>query len=139
MITKDKSLRKVVVRTRGGEVIPGFANKELIKNSLEIISNKGQERTFRLESLKAVYFVKDFAGNPEYNEIKFLTEEPTGSMLWVRLKFYDGEVQEGKVPNDLELFCAPGFFLWPLDRDTNNECVYVIKSSLKSLSILQLA
>ncbi len=138
MITKDKSLRKVVVRTRSGEVIPGFANQALIKNKLEIITNKGEERTFSLENLKAVYFVKDFAGNPEYDEIKFLTEESTVSMLWVRLEFYDGEVQEGKVTNDLELFCAPGFFLWPLDRDTNNECVYVIKSSLQAFSILQI-
>ncbi len=139
MITKDKSLRKVVVRTRGGEAIPGFANQALIKNTLEIITNKGQEQTFSLEDLKAVYFVKDFEGNPGYDEIKFLTEEPTGSMLWVRLKFCDGEVQEGKITNDLELVCAPGFFLWPLDRDTNNECVYVIKSSLQSFSILQVS
>ena len=86
--------------------------------------------------MSAVFFVKDFQGNPEYDEIKFLNKQAVSSMIWVRVEFFDGEVLEGKIANDMELISSPGFFLWPSDRDTNNKTVYVIKSSLKNFTIL---
>jgi len=132
----DSSLQKVVVRTRDGEVIPGFAHQDRISNTLKIITQQGKEQKFSIDQLKAVFFVKDFQGNPEYDEIKFLNKQSVSSMVWVRVKFYDGEVLEGKIPNNMELICSPGFYLSPSDRDTNNKRVYVIKSSLKDFTFL---
>ena len=132
----ESSLQKVVVRTRDGEVIPGFANQDRIKNTLKIITQQGKEQTFSMDKLKAVFFVKDFQGNPEYDEIKFLTKQIVSSMIWVRVEYFDGEVLEGKSPNNMELICSPGFYLSPSDQDTNNKRVYVIKSALKNFTVL---
>ena len=80
--------------------------------------------------------MKDFKGNPEYDEIKFLNKQSVSSMIWVRVEFFDGEVLEGKILNNMELICSPGFYLSPSDQDTNNKRVYVIKSSLKNFTVL---
>ena len=130
------SLHKVIVRTRDGKVIPGFANQEAIKKTLKIITPQAKEQTFDTEKIKAVFFVKDFKGDPGYDEIKFLNKESASSMIWVRVGFFDGEVLEGKIANNLELLCSPGFYLWPSDPDTNNKFVYIIKSALRDFTIL---
>ncbi len=135
-MSDDSSLHKVIVRTRDGEVIPGFANQDRVKKTLKIITQRGKERTFSLDKLKAVFFVKDFQGNPEYDEIKFLNKQTVSSMIWVRVEFFDGEVLEGKISNNMDLICSPGFYLSPSDQDTNNKRVYVIKSSLENFTVL---
>ncbi len=132
----DSSLHKVIVRTRDGEVIPGFANQNRVKNRLKIITQQGKEQTFSLDKLKAVFFVKDFKGNPDYDEIKFLNKQSVSSMIWVRVEFFDGEVLEGKILNNMELISSPGFYLSPSDQDTNNKRVYVVKSSLKNFTVI---
>ena len=133
---EDSSLQKVVVRTRDGEVIPGFANQDVMNSTLKIITQQGKEQKFSIDKLKAVFFVKDFQGNPEYDEIKFLNKQSVSSMVWVRVEFFDGEILEGKIPNNMELISSPGFYLSPSDRDTNNKRVYVVKSSLKDFTFL---
>ena len=135
-MVEESSLQKVVVRTRDGEVIPGFANEDRIKKTLKIINQQGKEETFSIDKLKAVFFVKDFQGNPEYDEIKFLNKQSVSSMIWVRVEFFDGEVLEGKILNNMELISSPGFYLSPSDQDTNNKRVYVVKSSLKNFTVL---
>ncbi len=135
-MSDDSSLHKVIVRTRDGEVIPGFANQDRIKTTLKIITQQGKEQTFSLNKLKAVFFVKDFQGNPEYDEIKFLNKQSVSSMIWVRVEFFDGEVLEGKILNNMELISSPGFFLSPSDQDTNNKRVYVVKSALKNFTVM---
>ena len=132
----DSSLQKVVVRTRDGKVIPGFAHQDRISTTLKIITQQGKEQKFSIDKLKAVFFVKDFQGDPGYDEIKFLNKQSVSSMVWVRVEFYDGEVLEGKIPNNMELISLPGFYLSPSDRDTNNKRVYVIKSALKNFTFL---
>ena len=135
-MVEESSLQKVIVRTRDGTVIPGFANEDRIKKTLTIINQQGKEETFSMDKLKAVFFVKDFQGNPEYDEIKFLNKQSVSSMIWVRVEFFDGEVLEGKILNTMELLSSPGFYLSPSDQDTNNKRVYVVKSSLKNFTVL---
>ena len=133
---KKNCLHKVVVRTQNGKVIPGFSDRNHISDRLKIRTQEGEERTFRLDELKAVFFVKDIRGNSKYREIKFLNKQQISSMIWVRLEFFDHEVLEGKIPNNIELLSSPGFYLWPSDPDSNNDFVYVMKSCLKSFTIL---
>ncbi len=135
-MVEESSLQKVIVRTCDGKVIPGFANEDRIKKTLKIINQQGKEETFSMDKLKAVFFVKDFQGNSEYDEIKFLNKQSVSSMIWVRVEFFDGEVLEGKIPNNMELISSPGFYLSPSDQDTNNRRVWVVKSALKNFTIL---
>ena len=136
-MAKEISPRKVVVRTRDGRVVPGFAKQEeLEKGRLRITTQEGKEQEFDIEELKAVFFVRDFRGNPEYEEVKFLDKQKAPPMIWVQVEFFDGEVLEGKIPNNKELLFSQGFYLWPSDPDSNNQCVYISKSAVTNLTIL---
>ena len=79
----------------------------------------------RLADLKAVFFVKDFAGDPEYTEWKRFVEPRLG--LKVALKFQDGEVMVGA---RLPLSTTEGFLLFPADRASNNEKVFVVNGAV---------
>jgi len=80
--------------------------------------------------------VKSFEGRTDYQEIKFFESHPPVEGLWVRIKYYDGEASEGVVHNSLHHLTSPGFFLKPPDPESNNEYVYVLKSSLTDFRVL---
>jgi hypothetical protein len=130
------SLHKVILRGRDGSCLSGFAYQEDFSEKIRLINRDGKEQAIPVTSLKAAFFVKDFKGDPEHQELHFLHKLPACSMLWARVEFLDGEVVEGKVPNSLELLLQPGFYLWPSDDQSNNLAVYVVKSSIKNFSIL---
>jgi hypothetical protein len=54
----------------------------------------------------------------------------------VRVKFFDQEYLEGVLRNSAQLLVDPGFFLKPPDLQSNNEILYVIKSSLVDFRVL---
>jgi len=96
----------------------------------------GQAVSLALQSLKALFFVKSFEGRSEYREIKFFNTHPPIRGLWVRVKFYDSEALEGVVHNSMRFLVEPGFFLKPPDPNSNNEIVYVVKTSLIDFCVL---
>lgn len=130
------ALGKVIVRTRDGKVHPGFAAKDDVKEQFRILTPQSKEQTFDLKEVKAIFFVKDLQGDPRYEEIKFLNKQPVSKRIWVRVVLFDGEVLEGAIKNNGEVLDPMGFHLWPSDRDTNNESVFIPKSALKGLTIL---
>jgi hypothetical protein len=71
-----------------------------------------------VQDLKAVFFVKDFAGDPDYSEWKHFEVPRLG--LPVAVKFTDGGVMVGA---QLPLTTDYGFLLFPADRGSNNERV----------------
>ena len=137
MVVREVALRKVVVRTRDGQVARGFAREgEIEKAPVKITTQAGKRQEFDIEGLKALFFVKDFMGDPKYEEIKFLNRQQAAPMVWIRVEFFDGEVLEGKMLNDKHFLTSPGFYLWPSDPDSNNTCVYIPKSALSGFTIL---
>jgi hypothetical protein len=131
-----ESLQKVILRGRDGASLSGFAYQEEFSKEIRLLNREGKEELVPLASLKAAFFVKDFQGRPEREELKFLQKLPPCSMLWARVEFADGEVVEGKIANSLNLLLRAGFYLWPSDDQSNNLAVYVVKSSIKNFSIL---
>ena len=84
----------------------------------------------RLRDLKAVFFVKDFVGTPDYSERKEFNMLATGRRLSVR--FVDGEVLVGaSVTYDA---ARDGFFLFPADRFSNNEKVFVVAAAVSEVT-----
>ena len=112
---------KVVVHFRDGRLLKGFASHpEGNVSSLHVLplDQRDQAVTVRLESVKAIFFVKDFAGDAAYTESKaFSDDEPYRPG---RVVFYmeDGEVLSGIV-EDYQPDSA-GFFLTPVDSRSNN-------------------
>ena len=72
-----------------------------------------------------MFFVKDFAGDPDYSEWKHFEVPRLG--LQVAVKFTDGEVMVGA---QLPLTTDYGFLLFPADRGSNNEKVFVVSAAV---------
>ena len=88
--------------------------------------------------VKAIFFVGDLDGEPDYKSFRFHAQEPILSGVWVQVQFRDGEIIEGVVENSIRHLTGPGFFLRPTDPDGNNKLVYVIKNSLVEHHVLGL-
>lgn len=130
------SLRKVVLRDRDGNTTFGFSYQTELSDEIRIITREGKDQTVCLSQLKAVFFVRDFKGDPKYQPVQFLNKAPTSEKLWVRVEFTDGEVLEGRVNNSLDLLVQAGFYLWPSDHETNNLSVFIPKSAIASFAVL---
>jgi hypothetical protein len=89
-----------------------------------------------VSELKALFLVKSFEGSREYNEVKFFKAHPLVEGLWIRLRFKDNETTEGVVYNSLHYLVSDGFVLKPPDPGSNNNAVFVMKSSLADFRIL---
>jgi hypothetical protein len=94
----------------------------------------GEAKEVLIKELKAIFFVQDFAGDPQYKERKNYTEgeKPTGRK--VEVTFKDGEVLIGSTlgydPS------RPGFFIFPVDVKANNIRVFVVSSAIKNVRYL---
>lgn len=126
--------RKVVVRYADGRVVKG--------STLDFSPNKSSFHLFpvgtaptgklievAIHELKAVFFVRDFAGRPQYQERKRFaeTERPPGRKVEVRFK--DGETLVGhSVGYDPQ---RPGFILFPADPESNNLSVFVVFAAVQ--------
>jgi hypothetical protein len=129
---------RIVVRYRDGRTLKGHtadflptrptfhvvpADAGAAKSSLEIV----------LAELKAVFFVKDFAGNGAYQETKAFRPGQRVAGRKIRVDLLDGEVLVGTTmgyqPN------RPGFFLVPADPNTNNDRCYVVSSAVTKVEL----
>jgi hypothetical protein len=88
----------------------------------------------RAAELKAVFFVKDFGGNSDYNDKKEF--DPAKAPLGRKIKvvFKDGELMVGTThgyqPN------RPGFFIVPADNQSNIERCFVVTSATQNISFI---
>ena len=129
---------KVVARYSDGRVIKGFT-QDLFpnKDSFHLFpanESSAEAVEILLRRLKAVFIVRDFNGNPLYEERKVYMEgeKPIGRKLEVT--FVDGEVLVGST-----LGYDPkrqGFFLFPVDPKSNNERVLAVSSAVKQVRYL---
>jgi hypothetical protein len=130
---------KVVVHFADHRIIKGFTqdffpNKQVFhlypvdatepKDSVEIM----------IKDLKAVFFVRTFEGNKDYHDRKEFegTDQLQGRK--VAITFSDGEVIVGSTlgydPS------RPGFFLFPVDPQSNNMRVFCISKAVKDVRYL---
>lgn len=132
-----------------------FKDKTLVKGFLlhfhedgeevKILTKQGHAQTFYIDDLKAIFFVKDFEGRPNYREKKRYEEvKYTGKRIFV--KFYDGEGMLGYILGDFPwekgFYLSSkrpkrkGFYMIPVDRSSNNEKVFVVVSSVEDVALL---
>jgi hypothetical protein len=85
-----------------------------------------------LAHLKALFFVKDFAGNPGYREVTPAGARGHGRKLEVTFK--DGEHQTGvtEAYNPQKL----GFFMFPADPNSNNDRIFVVNRNVETVKML---
>ncbi len=138
---------KVVARFKDGSLVKGYVrNFRVDAETVRLRTPKNRnEITVPVENLKALFFVKTFSGYREYVERKvFGIRKNAGRKVFV--KFGDKESLlgfiEGAVPWNRGFSLtkpgmkAKGFFLVPVDSDSNNTKVFVVGSAISDITIM---
>lgn len=131
---------RVVARFNDGKMLKGYTHdflpgKELFHLIEYSASGAGDIHEIKTSSLKAIFFVKTFGGNKDYNEKKRFAEVDMAALHGIKIKvtFKDGEVLCGlSLGYNKE---KNGFFIVPIDPLSNNERIYVIAGSTKSVIV----
>jgi len=129
---------KVVARYVNSRRVKGFSQDFFPnKDRFHIYSAakpSGEALEVLLKELKAIFFVKDFAGNYLYNERKEYVEGEKPSGRKMEVTFKDGEVLIGSTlgydPS------RPGFFIFPADPKCNNIRVFAVTNAVKKVRFL---
>jgi hypothetical protein len=124
---------KIIVRYNDNRVVKGYSNN-FFPNKLffHIESTDGDSHRIDMDGLKAVFFAKDFEGNKEHRDD--YSHEVRGAGRKMRVEFMDGEVVVGySLAYSAD---RQGFFLTPADVNGNNERIFVLNDSSKSVEFL---
>jgi hypothetical protein len=127
---------RVVARYLDGRVMKGFTFDFLPnKEGFHLVDSESEKKVSAVaaKDLKAIFFVKTFAGNKERKKRLALGwGRPGGQRL--RITFLDGEVLQGTAtvytPGRL------GFFVIPADDGSNNERAFVYTAATKSVEVI---
>lgn len=120
--------RKLILRKRDGSMVrcETFSHFSAAFRDIKVIDTTGAVSSVPLADLKAIFFVRDFEGNPHYKAHgEFVEESPKAGQV-VKVTFHDGETLRGRVLNISE--SGSGFFVFPADPLDNNERVFVVRS-----------
>jgi hypothetical protein len=129
---------KVVVHYGNGKVIKGFTgdffpNKELF-HLFVATDPTGLAIEVLLKDLKGVFFVRDFIGDPQYNEQKIFFKGEKGHGRKLEVICIDDELFVGST-----LGYDPsrkGFFVFPVDPNSNNIRVFLVSFAVKKFRYL---
>ena len=133
---------QVVVRYLDGSIQKGYTHDFTpLRDSfhLTLEDGSGQVLTIDVNELKAIFFVKTFAGDRNYVEKKFFEQVDQSRFrgLKLRVVFKDGEIIRGISLGYNEN--KRGFFLIPVDPDCNNDRIYIITSACKDIKVGEIA
>lgn len=132
-------MNKVVVRFADGRLLKGFTNdfmpaKDHFHVTLAEAPPGSRPVDVQTKDLKALLFVKDFAGNPQHEEHKDFDPSRPPSGRKIKVVFKDGETivgtTQGYQPG------RPGFFLVPADPSSNNERCFVVSSATQEIAFI---
>ena len=124
---------RVVARFNNGRLVKGttsdfFPNRPVF----HVETPDGEIVTVSHDDLKAVFFVRDFRGNPGHHKVNRFDPEVPMSGRKIQVEFNDGEVlvgtTQGYQPN------RPGFFLIPADQKSNTERCFVISAATRKVA-----
>jgi hypothetical protein len=129
---------KVIARYINGKRVKGLSQDFFPNKDRFHISSPAKPAEVTVEvlvkELKAVFFVRDFSGNYQYDERKSYIEGEKPSGRKIEVTFNDGEVLVGTTlgydPS------RPGFFLFPADPKSNNIRVFAVTTAVKKVRYL---
>ncbi len=129
----------MVVKYTNGTVMKGFTQNFSPNRDWFYLTpvDKSFDRTIQVfvKRLKAIFIVRDFIGNPKYDERKKYVEGENPSGVKVEVTFTDGEVMVGSASLGYDPK-RQGNFIIPADPNSNNIRVPKIDIGLKRSSIL---
>jgi hypothetical protein len=129
------SWQRVVARFRDGKIVRGYTNDfHPSKTHLHLTPEDklGETVFLALTQLKAVFFVRDFAGDP--SRVDSSEFESTRHGRKVEVAFEDGEVLRGTTL--AYRADGSGFFVQPADASSNNMRVFVAPGAARYVRLL---
>lgn len=135
--TSNDKMNRAVVAFLDGRRLKGYIfNFSALKDTFRLFPDEMAHQTsgtdVLLKDLKAVFFVKDFSGNPNYHESS--EGSPAQHGRRVEVIFTDGEKLSGTTdayhPQKL------GFFVFPIDSHSNNARVFVVNKNVRQVKII---
>jgi hypothetical protein len=134
-ISADKMNRAVVAFLDGRRLKGYLLNFSALKENFKLFPSEPAQHQagsdIFLKDLKAIFFVKEFAGNPDQSRTPSDDAPKHGRKVVV--KFMDGEelsgTTEGYNPQKL------GFFMFPLERNSNNLRIFVVNKNVRQVKL----
>ncbi len=132
-------MNKIVARFASGAMVKGITadflpGRETFHVSVAPGGPGSETVEVRVADLKAVFFVKDFAGDPRHVRKKEFDPARPSVGRKIKVVFRDGEVfvgtTQGYQPG------RQGFFVVPVDPDMNTDRCYVVSASTQAVSFL---
>jgi hypothetical protein len=133
----DSAFQKIVVRHADGKILKGYT-QDFHPSRAQFalwpsITATPKERTVvAVALLKAVFFVRDFDGNRNYQEQQAFVTNSHGRR--VEVTFTDGENVLGTTLNYRPE--GQGFFVSPVDPAANNTRIYVVANAVRRVRFL---
>ena len=127
---------KIVARFQDGKMVKGytqnfFPNRPVFHVLPMDSASTTKSVEIRVSELKAMFFVRDFMGNKDYDERKLLNPGEKVQGRLVEVTFMDGEVLVGSTTGyDPK---RPGFFFFPVDPKSNNIKAYILSSAIRGV------
>lgn len=124
---ESSEIQKVVVRFADGKVLKGTTQDfSPMRPQFHMHGVDGSVSTVATKALKAIFFVRDLAGDRARQDTAGFVAAPpeTGAGKKIAVRFKDGELLCGYTTSWTP--DRPGFFMTPSDTHTNNIRVYVV-------------
>jgi hypothetical protein len=130
---------KIVIHYQDGRMMKGitidfFPNKDIF----HLVPADSPPGTKPLEvsvpELKAIFFVKEFGGNPKYEDKKEFDPGKNFFGRKIKVMFKDGELMIGTTSGYEP--SRSGFFVTPVDPISNIDRCFVVKTATKDVTLL---
>jgi small nuclear ribonucleoprotein (snRNP)-like protein len=135
--------KKVVVKYQNGEIIKGWVEDFRPDRDTFILFpliEYSEEETLEIkfDSLKAVFFVKDFIGDKNYKKVRTfdVVLKITPSQRKLIVNFKDGEKLYGTSHSYGRY--KVGFFVYPVDQKDNSDRIFIIHSAVESVHLMKI-
>jgi hypothetical protein len=136
---REAMMNKIVARYANGTMVKGvtadfFPGRETFHVTVSTTGRDAETVVVRMQDLKAVFFVRDYAGNPTHVRQKDFDATHHDMGRRIKVTFKDGEVYigttQGYQPG------RQGFFVVPIDTKGNDERCYVLTAATREVTLL---
>lgn len=120
------------------ETLAGFVSPQtyLLPEGIELLSTDGTVSVVPFAEVKLVTFVRNFGPPEARKETRLFASRPKLEGLWIRMRFRDGDLLDGILPNNLLQLESSGFTIVPPDPGNLNQRIFVPKNALVEAHIL---
>jgi hypothetical protein len=129
--------KKIVLRRFDRESVHGFVNPQsyLQPGGVEVLTTSGTVHLVPYEEVKVLHFVRDFESGDPWAEHRVFLTRPKAVGLWVRMRFRDGEVMDGMLPNNLLPLEPYGFTVVPPTAGSSGRA-FVPRAALAEIQVV---